>query len=332
MTTELVIRDQAHLDRSQLEEISRTDFVPKGLRNNVPAIVACVETGRALGIPDMAALRSIHIVDGKATFSAELMVSLVRRAGHSITGEVSADAVRVKGRRGDNGDELAVEWTLEMANRAGLKGKQNWQRYPEAMLWARAVSQLCRMLFPDVFIGATYTPEEIGAADTDAHGVPVDEIVGEVVDDDGLFPPIEAGGAADSGGFVAPPAAPSEAMLKKLNVLVGTLRDRDQVIATGDVYEYVGRPLPDGDVRWSPLRDSLTKAEAKQLIDTLQTLEQSLPRPLTLRQMNAGIRQNGWDPEQLSQVAHRLYPDATSAKELSDRQRGILVAAAEQEL
>lgn len=281
MTADLVVRDQTHLDRSQLEEISRTDFVPKGLRNNVPAIVACVETGRALGIPDMAALRSIHIVDGKATFSAELMVSLVRRAGHSITGQVGGGAALVTGRRGDNGDELTVEWTLAMAERAGLKGKQNWQRYPEAMLWARAVSQLCRMLFPDVFIGATYTPEEIGAGQTDEHGLPIEELVGEVVDGDGLFPPVEdsevGGGAADGGLPVPPPAEPkpaTEAQKRKLNTLVGKLR-----AAGHDPTRWMWNALgldpsegetEDGAVHYSPLRDRLTKDEANLLIDRLE--------------------------------------------------------------
>jgi hypothetical protein len=52
-----------------------------------------------------------------------------------------------------------------MAQRAGLANKQVWKAYPEAMLWARAVSQLCRMLFPDCFAGGTYTPEEAPDAD-----------------------------------------------------------------------------------------------------------------------------------------------------------------------
>lgn len=278
--TDLVVRDQAAiLDRRELEEISKTDFVPRALRDNLPAIMACVATGRALGIPDMAALRSIHIVDGKATFSAELMVSLVRRAGHSITGEVGDQTVKVRGKRGDNGDELTVEWTLDMAKRAGLQGKQNWQRYPEAMLWARAVSQLCRMLFPDVFIGATYTPEEIGADATDEHGVPVDEIVGETVEADGLFPPLNAldpgGGTADGGLPASPPTdtkTATQPQKRKLNTLVGKLRGAGHD-PTGWMYDTLGRkaePSEDGQIHYSPLRDSLTKDEANLLIDQLE--------------------------------------------------------------
>lgn len=324
MSTEIAVRPDtapAVMDTRQLEYIATTDFIPKGLRGNMPAILACVQTGRALGLPDMAALRSIHIVDGKATFSAELMVSLVRRAGHSITGTSAEGSATVSGRRGDNADEMTVTWTLAMAERAGLKGKQNWQRYPEAMLWARAVSQLCRMLFPDVFIGATYTPEEIGEQNTDSDGVPAD--------DDGLFPPVDV----ETGQAVAassdPPA--SQAQLKKLNVLVGTLRELGAV-TTAEVYEYVGVPVPEGDLHWSPLRDRLTKREASGLIETLTALEDALPAPMVLADMAALVHAHGWATEDFSSIARRLYPNASSATDLSDRQRGILVARAEAEL
>lgn len=163
----------ARLTGPQLTFIQNSEFIPAGLRGNLPAIGACVATGRALGLDDMTALRSIHVIDGKATFSAELMVMLARKAGHSIVGDVAPDKVTVTGKRGDNSDSMTVTWTLEQASKIKRKGKaltegDNWKNYPEAMLWARAVSQLCRMLFADCYAGATYTPEELGAGDVTA--------------------------------------------------------------------------------------------------------------------------------------------------------------------
>lgn len=163
--TDLVKREQptaavAAMSTDQLKFIANTDFIPKSMRGNLPAILACVATGRALGLADMDALRSIHIIDGKATMSAELMVKLARRNGHSISGQFGDGEVTVVGRRADTGDEMTVTWTTAMAQRANLVGKDNWKKYPEAMLWARAASQLCRMLFPDCLGGVSYTPEE----------------------------------------------------------------------------------------------------------------------------------------------------------------------------
>jgi hypothetical protein len=65
------------------------------------------------------------------------------------------------------------------------------------------------------------------------------------------------------------------AQIKKLNVLVGTLRDAGH-ITTEQVYKAMSRePVvsEDGELHWSPLRDSLSKDEASALIERLTALE-----------------------------------------------------------
>jgi len=297
------------LSNEQLTYISRTEFVPPGLRGNLPAILACVATGRALGIADMTALRSIHIIDGKATFAAELMVLLVRRAGHSITGEVADGSATVTGTRADNGDTMTSTWTLAMADRAGLLNKSNWKKYPESMLWARAVSQLCRMLFADCFAGNTYTPDELDAE----AGVTQEELPADV-EDDGLFPPLDA--------EAGPPAAESAtaAQIKKLNVLVGTMREAGTV-TTEEVWNAIGREWSyseeDGKLHWSPLRDTLTKQEASALIEHLESFEPGL----SYDALKAWINQQEADTTRLAEIAKDLFPGRSSFKSLTDRER-----------
>lgn len=301
------------LSNEQLTYISQTEFVPPGLRGNLPAILACVATGRALGIADMTALRSIHIIDGKATFAAELMVLLVRRAGHSITGEVVDGSATVTGTRADNGDTMTATWTLAMAERAGLVNKSNWKKYPESMLWARAVSQLARMLFADCFAGNTYTPEEL-----DGDISAADESLPVEMEDDGLFPPVDD---RASDGVSA-----SAAQIKKLNVLVGTMRETG-AITTEDVYRATGRVASahldeNGELHWSPLRDSLSKQEASALIEHLEALEPGL----SLDDMRAWIRESGVDTGRLAEIAKDLAPSATSYGALTDVQRAQVQA------
>ena len=173
------------LEAAQIKFIANTDFVPRSYRGNIPAIMACIQTGRELGLGDLEALRSINVIDGRPSLSAELMVKLVRRYGHSIVGKSGEGVATVTGRRADNGDEMTVEWTLAMATRAGLVTKDNWKKYPEAMLWARAVTQLCRMLFPDCLRGLSYTSDEVEMSE--------DERIGEAVSTEHAPMPVEAG-------------------------------------------------------------------------------------------------------------------------------------------
>lgn len=153
---------------------SNTEFVPKGLRGRPAAILACIVSGHEMGIGPMQALKHVAIVDGKPSPSAELLCALVRKEGHSITAvELTDTKAVVKGKRANNDDEHTVTWTMDDAKRAGLANKNNWKNYPRAMLWARAVSELCRILFPDCTGGATHTPEELGA-DVDESGQPIE--------------------------------------------------------------------------------------------------------------------------------------------------------------
>jgi hypothetical protein len=186
--------------------IGNTEFVPKGLRGNKPAIMACLLYGRDQGIPAMIALTEIAVVDGRPTMSANLMASKARANGHRISraehrnpdGEVVA--VTAKGVHRD-GTTDEITWTLDDAKRAGLLAKQNWVKYPRQMLWARAVSELCRTLFNDAFLGSVYTVDEIG--DTlDKHD-DLDAEYAEVSAPSPATPPDGAGsGGSDEGAEV----------------------------------------------------------------------------------------------------------------------------------
>lgn len=151
-------------------DIERGNLVRSRHLNTVADVTVILMAGRDLGVTPTMALQQIHVIDGRATLSAQLMVALVRSAGYSILpAEMTATRAVAKGTRLD--ETVEFEFTIEEAIAAGLcsrngdgslRGKDNWVHYPKAMLWARAVSGLCRILFPDVLAGLTYTPEEIG--------------------------------------------------------------------------------------------------------------------------------------------------------------------------
>jgi hypothetical protein len=111
----------------------------------------------------MTSMRQFHVIEGTASLRPESMLGLVRQAGHSVTVEVHPEGVVAHGTRADTGDEHSASFTMADAEAAGLAGKKNWKQYQDAMLTWRAVAKLCRVLFPDVVLGAGYVPEELGA-------------------------------------------------------------------------------------------------------------------------------------------------------------------------
>lgn len=137
------------------------EFVPSDFGNRPEAIMAAILTGIELDVQPLWALRNIAVIKGRVSLSAEGMRALVLRAGHSIWQvEASDSSVVMAGRRrGAEGDPLRVEWTWRQAQNAKLTDGDGWKKYPRAMLTARATTELCRILFPDVIAGIMSTDE-----------------------------------------------------------------------------------------------------------------------------------------------------------------------------
>jgi hypothetical protein len=169
--------------------LSDADLLPRQFIGKPANVLYAIEYGRTLGIAPVAAITGIHVIEGKPSASSGLIGGLVRQAGHKLRvksdGSTSATAQIV---RADDPDfTYEATWTLERAEQAGLckieKGKPvardrngkptAWEKYPAAMLKARAITEVARDACEDVLFGLHYTPEELGAV-VDQDGEPVD--------------------------------------------------------------------------------------------------------------------------------------------------------------
>jgi hypothetical protein len=65
-----------------------------------------------------------------------------------------------------------MTFTIEEAQAAGVAGKDNWRKYPKAMLRARCIAALARTVYPDLLAGV-YETEELETAPR--HAAPVIE-------------------------------------------------------------------------------------------------------------------------------------------------------------
>lgn len=144
------------------EQLHMTDFVPKGLRGNKPAIMAAILAGHEVGLPPMASLANIDVIEGRPRINAAAQRALILSHGHDLGfEEMSITRCVMWGRRKGAQQITTVAWTMDDAKRAGLAAKQNWTKHPGDMLVARATGKLARAIFADVIAGIPYNTEEL---------------------------------------------------------------------------------------------------------------------------------------------------------------------------
>lgn len=249
-------------------KIAGTSFVPKGLRGKPAEIAACILTGRELGIGPMESLAKIDIIEGTPAINAELMRSLVLKAGHQMRFTSLTDTkVTVEGCRAGSEDWTTLTWTTADAQRAGLTGKSNWTKHPRQMLEARATAELCRLLFADALGGVSLLADEVEPAAEPVRRparvsrqapTPVEPPLEPVIVEDGIEDAVIVEDPSDDEPVI--PMA-TTAQVQKLAILLGErgIEAREDRLAF--ISDHVHRPIASSK--------DLDRAEASALIGEL---------------------------------------------------------------
>lgn len=140
-----------------------SNLLPVAYQNHPENVLVALAQGQALGIAPIQAMNQINVIKGKPALSADLIAALVRRAGHRLRVEGDDTYAQATVIRADDPGYIPkpVRWDMERAKRAGLLGNPSWQKYPAAMLRARAISEAARAWANDALYGFIYTPEEL---------------------------------------------------------------------------------------------------------------------------------------------------------------------------
>jgi hypothetical protein len=158
----MIIPSQNELDslRAMAEMAAKSVFY-KDI-NSLEKAATVMLQGLELGMTPMASLRNINIIDGKPSLAANLMAAIVVAKGHPRIRVVewTERLCTLKAKRVEETEWEQYTYTWEDAQKAGLTGKRNWQGYPKAMLYARCMSTIAKVVFPELFAGI-YTPEEL---------------------------------------------------------------------------------------------------------------------------------------------------------------------------
>lgn len=158
--------------------MARSNFVPLPLRKkdkvnfkNVEEltmdVTAIIMAGASIGYDPFQAVQQMFIVHGSPAMYARSMVALVKSHGHKLDQTIaSAEAVTVRARHRDESDWQEFTWTIQRAATAGYTSNPKYKSNPQEMLYAKAATEACRRMFPEVLSGISpYSVEEADLED-----------------------------------------------------------------------------------------------------------------------------------------------------------------------
>jgi hypothetical protein len=127
--------------------LAKTSFVPKDFAGNGGAVLAAIQYGHEVGLPPMASLQSICVINGRPSVFGDgyWAIILAHPLCEWANDDVDPSEILQKGyaqvtiKRRGNPRPITRKYTREMAEKAGLWGKAGvWQNYPAIMLMWRA--------------------------------------------------------------------------------------------------------------------------------------------------------------------------------------------------
>lgn len=141
--------------------LCNTAMVPKAFRGKPDDGAAAILYGAEIGLQAQQALQQVFVIHGQPAIYARTMVALLKAKGFRFeTTDVSDQSVTVTG-TSPRGETETSTWTIERAKKAGYTSNAKYQSDPQAMLYAKAASEVSRRLAPDVLLGIRYTAEDL---------------------------------------------------------------------------------------------------------------------------------------------------------------------------
>ena len=130
-----------------------------GMKTAEEAIALCL-VAQAEGKHPATAAQEYHVIQGRPALKADAMLARFQAAGGKVNWLAYTDT-EVSGEFSHpQGGKVKIEWNIEMATKLGYHTKDNWKKFPRAMMRARCISEGVRTVYPGIAVGI-YTPEEV---------------------------------------------------------------------------------------------------------------------------------------------------------------------------
>lgn len=142
--------------------------------------------GDELGIPPVASMMGIYIVQGKVQLGGNLIASRIRAHGYDYhVSHISAEKCVIEFRSRLNAENKRTvlgesSFSIQDAEKAGI-ASATYKKYPRNMLFNRAISNGAKWFVPDVFSGIPIYSEGELEAEQSATSQAVDDAVDSYV-------------------------------------------------------------------------------------------------------------------------------------------------------
>lgn len=141
----------------------KSRLIPSNITTKEQAAIIILK-GRELGLPPLVSFAHIHVIQGKPTMSAEILLAHIYKdyptAQVNIVEKTASKCV-LKAKRPNETEFSEFTWDMDRAKKMGLDQKDNWKKQPETMLFWRAITEMKRAKFPEVCLGVDYSREEL---------------------------------------------------------------------------------------------------------------------------------------------------------------------------
>ena len=158
---------------------------------DVAQVMAVMIVAQAEGKHPGTIAQEYDIIQGRPALKSQAILARFQQAGGKVEYNTYADDKVEMTFPHPAGGSLKLAWTIKQAIDIGLATKDNWKKYPRAMLKARVVSEGVRAVYPACILGH-YAVEEVQDFDVKtpvAKEIPQIEIIDELEEDDSEYLP-----------------------------------------------------------------------------------------------------------------------------------------------
>lgn len=139
------------------QQLAYSNLVPKQYHEKPGDCAVAIMWGSEIGLQPLQSLQNIAVINGNPSLWGDALVAIVKGSGQceylETDWDASAQTATVRTRRLGEPNEHVRSYSMAEAQKAGLTGRDTYQKFASRMVSARARAHLLRDVYPDIIKG-----------------------------------------------------------------------------------------------------------------------------------------------------------------------------------